>query len=240
MLASHSSGLVREPESVRVTAKGPIHLWEDKVIASMPDTSFKTKPMTGYSYSNIGYAILGLAGSRVAEQPYMSMVEQRIFEPLAMTSSTFVIETEEMKQRLAVGYVRNSVTRRLSSTVPTAQHAGRGYKVPNGGVYSTAGDMAKFAAAMMGETETEILTEEMRKQMLAPQPPALQYGLGFKLVESDDWSLAGHSGSVAGYRADLKFDLTSKWGVAVLATSRFNPPVSLLKDLVDVVDGAEP
>lgn len=234
MLASHTAGLVREPKFAQFSARGPINLWEKKVLQAIPNTSFKTKPMTEFSYSNIGYGMLGLAGSRAADKPYMSLVEKQIFEPLKMDSSTFVVETDEMKERLAVGYLRDRKTGSLNSEVPTRQHAGRGYKVPNGGIYSTVGDMAIFAAAMMGETKPEILTAESRKQIFTPQLPAKKYGLGFKIIaQLDDHLVVGHSGSVAGYRADLRFDLNSKWGVAILATTEFTPPTpKLFIDLV--------
>ena len=238
MLASHTAGLVREPKFARITARGPINLWEQKVLQAIPNTSFKTKPLTEFSYSNIGYGVLGLAGSRAAGQPYMSLVEKQIFEPLAMNSSTFIVETDEMEKRLAVGYLRDAKTGSLNSEVPTRQHAGRGYKVPNGGIYSTVGDMARFAAAMMGETETGILSAESRKQIFTPQLPAERYGLGFKIIaQRKDLHVVGHSGAVAGYRADLRFDLNSKWGVATLATSQYNPPIPKL--FVDLVKAAE-
>jgi hypothetical protein len=87
---------------------------------------------------------------------------------------------------------------------------------------------------MMGETKNKLLTKQMREQMLTPQTPAERYGLGFKIIaQTDDLNVVGHSGAMAGYRADLKFNLISKWGVAVIATSRYNPPIpELLGNLV--------
>jgi CubicO group peptidase (beta-lactamase class C family) len=240
MLANHTSGLVREPKFAQITARGPISLWENKVLQAIPNTSFKTKPLTEFSYSNIGYAMLGLAGSRAADKPFMLLVEKQIFEPLEMNNSTFIVEKAEMKQRLAIGYLRDRKTGSLNPEVPTRQHAGRGYKVPNGGIYSTVGDMEKFAAAMMGETKTEILTAQMRKRMFTPQLPAERYGLGFKITEAKGLKVVGHSGSVAGYRADLRFELNSKWGVATLATTQYSPPVAkLFIDLVTVVEESQ-
>lgn len=233
MLASHTAGLAREPANLREAASGPIELWEEKIIAAIPKTSYKSKPMTEYSYSNIGSGILGLAGSRAAKQPFMSLVEERIIEPLKMNSTTFIVATPEMKERLAVGYIRIRKTGELDSTLPTKEHRGRGYKVPNGGIYSTVSDLAKFAAAMMGETDTEILNEQTRSDVFTPQLPAKEYGLGFRIESNTDQSIVGHGGSVAGYRADLRFDLKSKWGVATLRTTSYDPPVKqLLLDLI--------
>ena len=235
MLASHTAGLIREPSSRQSMASGPIHLWEEKVLESIPKTSFKTKPLTEYSYSNIGFGILGLAGSRAADKPVMALVEEQIFRPLEMESSTFIVEAEEMKRRLAVGYLRDRTTGKLDATIPTREHLGRGYKVPNGGIYSTVGDLARFAAALMGESESELLSAEMREQVFSAQHPATGYGLGFSIMQqSDKAHVVGHGGSVAGYRADLWFDLKSKWGVAMLRTTQYSPPVTgVLRDLMN-------
>jgi len=232
MLASHTAGLIREP-NLEDAASGSIYKWEEKILESIPTTYFKTPPGTEYSYSNIGFGILGLASSRAAGVPFITLVEDQIFKPLGMTSSAFIINTPELAARLSVGYDRDDQTGELSSEAATREHLGRGYKVPNGGIYSTVGDLAKFAAAMMGESPVEILSEEDRAEMLTPQPPAEGYGLGFQVGEEQGMRLAGHGGSVAGYNAGLVFDLNSKIGIAVLRTTSYNPSVlGLLEKLV--------
>jgi CubicO group peptidase (beta-lactamase class C family) len=224
MLASHTAGLIREP-NLEGAASGSIYRWEEKILASIPTTHFKTPPGTEYSYSNIGVGILGLASSRAAGVPFMTLVEDQIFRPLGMIGSTFIINTPELAARLSVGYDRDDQSGELSSEQATREHFGRGYKVPNGGIYSTVGDLAKFAAAMMGASPVEILSEESRAEMLTPQPPADGYGLGFQLGKEEGMRMAGHGGSVAGYNAGLVFDLESKVGIAVLRTTSYNPSV---------------
>ncbi len=231
MLASHTAGLIREPE-LEGAASGSIYRWEEKILESIPYTSFKTRPGTEYYYSNIGFGILGLASSRAARVPFIQLVEEQIFKPLGLTSSTFIINTPELAERLSVGYVRDA-SGKVSAEQATREHFGRGYKVPNGGIYSTVGDLAKFAAAMMGESRVQILSTESRAEVFTPQAPAAHYGLGFDIREEDGMKLAGHGGSVAGYNAYLVFDLNSKIGVAMLRTTGYNPPTrDLLRKLV--------
>ena len=105
-LASHTAGLVREPD-LPGAASGPISDWESKVLASIPTTSFDALPGQRYSYSNIGYGILGLALSRAAHVPFMKLVEDGIFTPLGMTSSTFLI-TDRLRPALSVGYANSA------------------------------------------------------------------------------------------------------------------------------------
>ena len=232
MLASHTAGLIREPD-LENAAAGSIYRWEQKVLESIPHTTVATLPGTEYSYSNIGFGIVGLAISRTARVPFMELVETQIFRPLGMSSSTFVVEQPEIAARLAVGYDRDPVTGEISAELATREHFGRGYKVPNGGVYSTVHDLARFAAAMMGVAPVAILSAESRAEMLAPQPPATDYGLGFDVLTGDGITIVGHPGGVAGYNADLAFDLESMIGVAMLRTTTYEPPVrDLLERLV--------
>ncbi|UCC84261.1 MAG: beta-lactamase family protein [Gemmatimonadota bacterium] len=232
MLASHTAGLIREPE-LRGAASGSIYRWEEKVLESIPHTSFKTPPGTEYSYSNIGFGMLGLASSRAAGVPFMTLVEEQIFKPLGMTSSTFIVNTPELAARLSVGYSRDRETGEVSAERATREHFGRGYKVPNGGIYSTVSDLAKFAAAMMGASSVQILSAASRGEVLRPQAPAEGYGLGFSIAERDGVTIVGHGGSVAGYNADLRFDLDSQIGIAVLRTTSYRPPTGdLMRRLI--------
>ena len=236
LLASHTAGLQREPE-LQGAAAGSIYKWEEKIIASIPTTSFKTAPGTEYSYSNIGFGLLGLAISRAAGIPFMELVEEQIFEPLGMESSTFIVNTPELSSRLSVGYSKNRRTGEVSHARATREHLGRGYKVPNGGIYSTVGDLAKFAAAIMGESPVQILSPESRKILTNPQPPAESYSLGFSIGNRDGLKTVGHGGSVAGYNANLIFDPDTKIGVAMLRTTSYNPNTGrLLRMLVAAED----
>lgn len=232
MLASHTAGLIREPR-LEGAASGSIYRWEEKVLESIPHTGFETRPGTEYSYSNIGFGILGLALSRAAGVPFMTLVEEQIFRPLGMTSSTYIVNTPDMAARLSVGYSRDRDTGVVGAERATREHFGRGYKVPNGGIYSTVGDLAKFSAAVMGVGPVQILAAESRAEIFTPQPPAESYGLGFSVRTEDGTTMVGHGGSVAGYNANLLFELDSKIGVAMLRTTSYNPPVEdLLRKLV--------
>ena len=144
MLASHTAGLVREPD-LEGAASGSIYRWEEKVLESIPHTGFGTPPGTEYSYSNIGFGILGLALSRAAGRPFMELMETLVFRPLGLESTTYIVNTPDRLARLSVGYARDRRTGEVSAEQATREHFGRGYKVPNGGIYSTVGDMAAFA-----------------------------------------------------------------------------------------------
>lgn len=216
-LGSHTAGLVREPDLVGA-ASGPIEGWEDKVIASIPTTSFEYAPGVCFSYSNIGYGILGLVLSRAVRQPFMDRVTESIIDPLGLEMTSFIL-TPEMWSHLATGYVvdRDGVA---NSEVPFKEHAGRGYKVPNGGIYSTVGDLGRFIAAQVGVSPVQVLSDESREEIQKNQTPGAElpaYGLGFRIqLGYKDRPFFGHGGSVAGYNASLVFEPESKLGVVML------------------------
>lgn len=236
-LASHTAGLVREPD-LEGAASGSIYAWTDKILASIPHTGFRSAPGTEYAYSNIGFGILGYALERAAGVPFTELMKIQVFGPLGMRSSTFILDDPELWSRMSVGYSRDRETGRISAERATAEHFGRGYKVPNGGIYSTVGDLARFAGALMGYGPTPLLGEETVREMLTPQAPAEGYGLGFSIEEVDGVRVVGHGGSVAGYNAGLVFDLETGLGVAMLRTTSFNPDLdALLVALVEAGAG---
>ncbi len=146
----------------------------------------------------------------------MDLVQEHIFSPLGMTSSFFIL-TDDHVPHLAMGYVKRR-DGTVNSEFPAREHAGRGYKVPNGGIYSTVGDLSKFVAAMTGSLSTTIFSEETRNEILKRQTPEEGggYGLGFSIrTDEDGFTSVGHGGSVAGYNASMVFHTESKIGVVI-------------------------
>jgi CubicO group peptidase (beta-lactamase class C family) len=230
-LASHTAGLQREPD-LPGAATGPIQRWREQILASIPTTGFLTRPGTGYAYSNIGYGMLGLALERAAGVDFMALMDQLIFAPLGMDDTFFVLESPDHIARMSVGYAR-SRDGRISAERATREHFGRGYKVPNGGVYSAVADLARFASGIMGTSDVQILGAESRAEVVTPQAPAEGYGIGLQVSDRGGVRTVGHGGSVAGYNANLVFDPETGWGVAMLRTTEYNPPTrGLLLELL--------
>ncbi|MDE2678411.1 MAG: serine hydrolase [Gemmatimonadota bacterium] len=205
-VASHTAGFGREP-GLPGAATGPIEAWTERILESIPTTRYLTPPGTEYSYSNIGFGILGFAMERAAGEPFMDQVEARIFEPLEMESSTFIVG-DALRPMLSKGHANNAEGD-VNTERPAQEHLGRGYKVPNGGVYSTVDDLAAFAAGVMGRGGASLLSDEMRAAVLSvqtPEDPDSGYGLGFSITTLDGRVFAGHGGSVAGYTAHLLFE----------------------------------
>jgi CubicO group peptidase (beta-lactamase class C family) len=222
-LATHTSGMGREPDNTAEYVKGAVADWEKTLIAALPHTHFIFEPGTHFSYSNIGYATLGAALARVAGEPYLEYVPRHIFTPLGMTHSSLVL-TPQMAAHLSKGYVLERG--KVDSETPLRENEnGRGYKVPNGAIYTTVGDMAHFAAFLMGDgpdSELKKSTLDADLTRMAIQSNfqlASGYGLGTFVIHRDKYTAFGHGGDVAGYQAVLYMNRDANVGVIMFANS---------------------
>ena len=98
---------------------------------------------------------------------------------------------------------------------------GRGYKVPNGAIFSTVDDLARFVAFELGRgpervVPTAMLDDAFGGLVATDHFLELGYGLGFMAKRRDGYPYLGHDGSIPGYRASMYFDRGMKLGVIVL------------------------
>jgi len=228
-LATHTSGLGREPDNTETYVAGPVADWEKTLIAALPHTHYIFEPGTHYSYSNIGYAILGATLARAAGEPYTEYVPKHIFQPLGMTHSALEWNAE-IRRHLAKGYALMGPDAKPDSETPLRENEnGRGYKVPNGAVYTTAGDLARFASFLMDKGPDSVLPaaalERFQTQLIVPSNIELAsgYGIGFQVERRDNYVAFGHGGAVAGYTAMLLMNRPKAIGVVVFSNGAANP-----------------
>ena len=141
----------------------------------------------------------------------MQLVEEKIFGPLNMKNSFWVVPESKVPE-LAIGMQSNGNGK--THQLAAREHTGRGYKVPNGGIYSTPNDLMKFMNAIMGYGN--MLKPESLAAMVAGQTPTDNYGYGLSLFTDDQISTAGHGGSVAGYNCYMAYDQESQYGVILM------------------------
>jgi CubicO group peptidase (beta-lactamase class C family) len=227
-LATHTSGLGREPDDADTYVTGAVADWEKTLIAALPHTHYIYEPGTRYSYSNIGYAILGAALSRAAREPYTEYVPKHILQPLGMTHSALE-RNSAMLPHLAKGYVVMGPKEVDSETPQRENETGRGYKVPNGAMYTTVGDLAHFASFLLDQGPESVLKTSTLKafqtETIVPADVGLTngYGIGFSVARRDDYVAFAHGGAVAGYTAMLIINRAKGIGVIVLANGAVDP-----------------
>jgi CubicO group peptidase (beta-lactamase class C family) len=221
-LATHTSGLASEPEDLAVYVKGPVSSWEQTLVAALPHVRYRCEPGTQYFYSNVGYAILGATLSRAARQPYTAYVPEHIFAPLGMTHTYLELPPAALP-RLSKGYELGGG--KVDTETPKREHAGRGYKVPNGAAYTTVEDLAHFESFLMGFGMDSVLKVSSLEHFLTDTTVASDiklgdgYGLGGVVIKRLTYTAVGHGGDVVGYEAALYMNRAAGIGVIVLANS---------------------
>ncbi|MDQ3373439.1 MAG: beta-lactamase family protein [Acidobacteriota bacterium] len=223
-LATHTSGLDREPDDEQMLyIKGHVPEWDKKLITTIPLTRFINEPGTRYSYSNIGYAILGAALSKAAGEPYVEYVQKRILKPLGMSQTAFLLDNQMKKNRAKGFLIENG---KADAEEPERQvRDGRGWRIPSGGLYSTVEDLARFVAFELGEENTTILSKKTLEANFRRVYSALSdfnygYGIGFQFFRRGNLNALGHTGVLAGYQCSAWIDPKTRLGVITLTTKQ--------------------
>ncbi|NCP18191.1 MAG: beta-lactamase family protein [Erythrobacter sp.] len=166
-----------------------------------------TAPGTVWDYSNANYLILGRVIETVSGVPYPDYIASRILQPLGMKNS--YVSGGKTRGELARGF-----TPWFGSMRPIeAQWTGLG-SAPQGGVVSTAGDLARYLQVMMNG-QNDILSAAGKAQMLEPAGDVSPgYGFGW-MVNSEERS-AYHTGLSPGFETIAAMIPAQRRGVVVL------------------------
>lgn len=192
-LLSHTSGLQRElPGDAWATLEFPTR----KEIVARFDEAERVLPPGRFHYSNLGYLVLGELVAERAAEPLEDAIRGLLLEPLALGRTTW--DAEEP-------YARGFSRERPERTVV------RGGTSASGGLWSTAGDVARWGSHLLS-------LEELHRPYAHAGWDEV-FGLGVECVRVAGRELWGHEGATVGYRAVLLYDRDAKAGAAVLTNA---------------------
>jgi CubicO group peptidase (beta-lactamase class C family) len=200
---------------------GPPDLALEEVLRVNPASRVvRWRPGTRMSYSNPGYAILGLILEKVTGEKYEDRIAEQIFEPTGMTSSSFYL-TDEDQQHLAKSY-----RGRTGPPIPYSQI----YLRPAGNLHTSAADMGKFVHLMLnwGETAEDLVIDpEYLSNMEHPRTTAAfdaglrtGYGSAFVSYFVEGFPMLGHNGGIDGFSSFFGYSTTRDVGYVVLLNAR--------------------
>ena len=166
--------------------------------------TIRTLPGAQYSYSNMGYTLLGMVIEAITSLRYEDYLQQALLEPLGMHDSTFEFISQRglyADDRLAMGYLEGE---KPQPAVPT-------YLRPATQFSTTAADMIKVAQLIIstGKIAKQRFIKPELMQMLG-YPDAtdaakagLKIGHGLALAVRDRHGVIGlcHPGTTFGFRA---------------------------------------
>jgi CubicO group peptidase (beta-lactamase class C family) len=221
-LLGHASGSRREPEGPWWERAPGISL--DALLRDLDGRLRAHRPYRTFHYSNVAYALLAAAATRITGESWPDLVSKRLLAPLGMHRTTYQCE-----EPFARGYV---VHPWLDVLREEPRHDA-GVMAPAGQLWSTVTDLARWAAFLATPPAAVIdpvTVEEMAVpvSMVDPQTFSGGYGLGLQLMRRGERVLVGHGGSMPGYRAMLMVHRPS--GVGALAyCNSYNPVASIME-----------
>ncbi len=204
----------------------------DGMIREAMSKNLEFAPGTKWSYSNIGFTLLGEIIEEQAGIPYDRYMQENILEPMGMRSSRIHIEGHVPTQNEAAGhrwdedkqaYVKDDVV-----TLPAT--------APDGGLVTTLSDFMQWIRLYAGGDQN-ILTPASIDAMTTSQismeqgGPIHGYGYGIGVGER----LIGHGGYIVGFRSLFYFDRQSGTLIAVFTNNTENDPGRISSGLLSIM-----
>ena len=182
------------------------------------DRPLEFAPGTRERYSNAGYVLLGLVIERISGEAYHDYIRRHVYAPAGMKDTDSYPNTRTTSN-LAIGYSRrlndSDSSPALRDHLPTLPYRGS----PAGGGYSTAGDLARFAAAVR---DHKLLGPGWTQWLLGDGPPT-----GAVVASSGParggWGVAGGS---PGTNALLDMELGGSRDHALVILANMDPPIA--------------
>ena len=182
------------------------------------------KPGTKFNYSTYGYTLLGCVLEGATSQKYVDFVRENVFKPARMEHTQaddfFAVIPHRTRwyHKDQAGVVRNAGV--LDSS----------YKIPGGGLISSADDMARFEAAILADKLLKRTTRDVMWTALQPtEGKPSHYALGWFVAEKFGLRTAGHTGGQQGTDTAFLIAPDRRAGVVVLANMD-NVNTNLLAD----------
>jgi len=169
------------------------------------------KPGTKFNYSTYGYTLIGCVFEGAASEKLTDYLRRNVFDPAGMEQTRdddfFAVIPHRTRwyHKDARGIVRNAGV--LDSS----------YKIPGGGMISSADNMAKFEAAVLGD---RLLKRATRDLMWTSQKTTdgreTGYGLGWGITNKFGLRILEHTGGQQGTSTAFAVVPSRNAGVVVL------------------------
>jgi D-alanyl-D-alanine carboxypeptidase len=201
-LLNHTSGIVDYHylgDPIEATSRLPKAL--DEVMALYAGKNWVNEPGKKWDWSISGFSLLVTIVERVTGQSFSDYVQQNIFKPAGVQSTTYC-DDFTLTRGLSHAY------RKIGTSYVEARENDMAYN-SDLRFCSTVGDLLKLWRAIKDkslvspETFQQMTTAEGAAAHMSAQDPKAQYGFAMILNHEDDHRRIGQHGSLMGYSGGL-------------------------------------
>lgn len=225
-LASHTSGLPREPvniESLAALIRYTFtneniysHLTEEAIYSYLQEFELPQDTIDEATYSNIGIGLLAHFLTLKTGKDLESLLNQYIFQPLDMQHTVIALKSED-NIRLATGYAGDQPLF-IPRNTPLDNWTFSPVMVGTGGVYSTAQDLIKYLKAHLGKSNTQLDVVLQKSHKILGQSNSYFLTMGWYVDFLPEYKthLYFYHGMISGFNCYIGFEPVSQVGVVVL------------------------
>ncbi|NBC06253.1 MAG: serine hydrolase [Bacteroidetes bacterium] len=183
---------------------------------------------TYHSYQNVMFNLAGDMLAAAAGTSFEQLIAQKLLQPVGMSNTSVTFEAMQAHPNRALP------CRRAAAGYAPAQLEPDYYAVPAAaGVNASIYDMAKYLKLAMGY-HPEVADSTALQQAYQARIPipaanymlrewrplkAAHYGMGWRIVKKETYTVITHSGYVNGYRAEIAFCPQEEIGIVILSNA---------------------
>ena len=226
-LLSHTAGFTDYPKDFNFRKD----YTEADLLKIVEGSPLAFPPGTKWTYSNLGYLTLGILIHQVTGKFYGDFLQQRIFQPVGMSTTRIISEADIIPNRAAGYRLVNGELKNQEWVSPSMN------TTADGSLYFSILDLAKWDAALYTET---LLKPSSFQQMWTVtklsdgQPNSGHYGFGWSIETKHGRRVVGHDGSWQGFEAHISRYIDDKLTVVVLTNLDGADPAKIADEVARV------
>jgi len=231
-LLNHTSGIPNYTESPVEDARAADDMTPLEVVGLVARDTFEFAPGTRLSYTNTGYALLGLVIERASELPYAEYVRRELFAPLGLRHTSYC-PSRPQGAEWASGYAPHD-----DGVIVSAEYLSMTHPYAAGALCSTVGDLVAWQHALAAG---RVVSPASYARMTTPETLAsgerLTYGYGLVVIQYLGHRLVMHEGGINGFSASLLRFPDDSLDVVVLCNTERSGSGVLAQNLARAVLG---
>lgn len=233
-LLSHAGGVVRDGWDGDFWQLDRAFPDRAELLRIAADDSAVLERNERFKYSNIGYSLLGLIIEQVSGTPFRDYVTEHVIGPLGLTDTGPDLD-EARQGDYAAGHTSLAYA---DERIPI-DHIDTGAMSAATGLYSTAADLVRYAAAHF-EGDDRLIGADAKRQMQHGEwkidGTESEYGLGFEILTIGGRRVLGHGGGYPGHITRTYFDPQDRLAVCVLTNAIDGPALGMATAAIKLVD----